>query len=348
MCLRKTCTERPSQQAAGAAAVLLVRHLCDTCFLRDTCFWLDTCLLCDMRVMLMQCTKDMAYNTLASCATCVWSCATCVWHLPLVRHACHVAFLCDTCVRGRGRLYGGWLTTLRGLELVMISVPCCFPCCACLSLLCHLFYVTWLQIFGVTHWYVWYDLFTPVTWRSVDAHSPMTIWMLVSFALSTLACEGDVMHLDESCDACARVMIHTSWHLCIPMAIDVQLCKSGVMHMHGSWYILVLASLMWRVWVSHHTRESCMSHVTHDWVMSHMTESCHTWLSHVTHDWVMSHTTESCHTWLSHVTHDWVMKHVCLVWVMIHVGLAWVMSHVMIHVGLASVISGGTSTWWYK
>jgi len=37
-----------------------------------------------------------------------------------------------------------------------------------------------------------------------------------------------------------------------------------------------------------------------------MNESCHTWMSHVTHEWVMSHMNESCHTWMSHVTtwHD--------------------------------------------
>jgi len=66
--------------------------------------------------------------------------------------------------------------------------------------------------------------------------------------------------------------------------------------------------------------ESChtwMSHLTHEWVMSHMNESCHTWMSlvthgtyaSVTHEWVMSHMNESCHTWMSHVTHEWVMSH---------------------------------------
>jgi len=57
--------------------------------------------------------------------------------------------------------------------------------------------------------------------------------------------------------------------------------------------------------------ESChtwMSHVTHEWVMSHMNESCHTRMSHVTYEWVMSHKNESCHTRMSHVTQEWVMS----------------------------------------
>jgi len=38
-----------------------------------------------------------------------------------------------------------------------------------------------------------------------------------------------------------------------------------------------------------------------------MNESCHTWMSHVTHEWIMSHMNESCHTWMNHVTHEWVL-----------------------------------------
>ena len=70
---------------------------------------------------------------------------------------------------------------------------------------------------------------------------------------------------------------------------------------------------------------SWMSHVHHDWVMSHMIESCHTCVSHVTpHDWVMSHIchvayigmepcetmrqNEFCHTWWNHVTHIGIIR----------------------------------------
>jgi len=48
------------------------------------------------------------------------------------------------------------------------------------------------------------------------------------------------------------------------------------------------------------------------WVMSHVNESCQTWMSHVTSEWVMSHVNESCHTWMSHVSH---MNAGCHVWI---------------------------------
>jgi len=66
--------------------------------------------------------------------------------------------------------------------------------------------------------------------------------------------------------------------------------------------------------------ESChiwMSHVTYEWVMSHMNESCLIWVSHVTYEWVMSHMNESCLIWMSHVSYEWVMSHMnesCLIW----------------------------------
>ena len=68
-----------------------------------------------------------------------------------------------------------------------------------------------------------------------------------------------------------------------------------------------------------------MSHVTHDWVMSHINESCHIWLSHVTYKWIMIplmnhhmiHLTNHSFNvssmyhhiiWLSHVTYVWVIS----------------------------------------
>jgi len=52
-----------------------------------------------------------------------------------------------------------------------------------------------------------------------------------------------------------------------------------------------------------------MSHVTYEWVMSHMNESCHIWMSDFTYESVMSHMNESHHIWMSHVTYEWVMSH---------------------------------------
>ena len=38
-------------------------------------------------------------------------------------------------------------------------------------------------------------------------------------------------------------------------------------------------------------------------------ESCHIWMSHVTYEWVMSHMNESCHIWMSHVTYEQLLPH---------------------------------------
>jgi len=80
----------------------------------------------------------------------------------------------------------------------------------------------------------------------------------------------------------------------------------------------------------------CMSHVSYEWVMSHMHESCliwmsHflTWMSHVSYEWVMSRMNESCYIYTSHVSYAWVMSHMnepCLI-CMSHVSYEWVMSH---------------------
>jgi len=76
-------------------------------------------------------------------------------------------------------------------------------------------------------------------------------------------------------------------------------------------------------------RESIRAHLTCDWVMSRMNESCHRWMSHVTYERVMSRMNEPCHVWMSHVTYEWVMSRInesCHVW-MSHVTDEGVMSH---------------------
>jgi len=85
---------------------------------------------------------------------------------------------------------------------------------------------------------------------------------------------------------------------------------------------------MRRIWTHSYSDITCyvtsISHVTYEWVMSHMNESCHIWMSHVTYESVMSHIHESCHIWMSHVTYEWVMSHMnesCHIW----------MSHVSTH-----------------
>ena len=97
--------------------------------------------------------------------------------------------------------------------------------------------------------------------------------------------------------------------------------------------------------------ESChiwMSHVTYDWVMSHINESCHIWMiyvnkcpperllrtsryHHVTYDRVMSRMNESFHTRMRHVAFRWAVSHMndlYHMW-MSHVIYEWVMSHLI-------------------
>jgi len=63
-----------------------------------------------------------------------------------------------------------------------------------------------------------------------------------------------------------------------------------------------------------------MSHVSYEWFMSHMNESCCTcviWMSHVSYEWFMSHTNEPCFIWTIHVSYEWAMFHMnelCLIW----------------------------------
>jgi len=85
-------------------------------------------------------------------------------------------------------------------------------------------------------------------------------------------------------------------------------------------------------WVTSHMNESrliWMSHVSYEWVTSHMNESCLIWMSHVSYEWVMSHMNESRLIWMSHVSYEWVTSHMnesCLIW-MSHVSYEWVTSH---------------------
>jgi len=61
------------------------------------------------------------------------------------------------------------------------------------------------------------------------------------------------------------------------------------------------------------------SHVTHEWVMADMNESCDIWLSHVAEvrmneshhtERNVSRMNESCNTWTRHITHGQVMSHI--------------------------------------
>ena len=71
---------------------------------------------------------------------------------------------------------------------------------------------------------------------------------------------------------------------------------------------------------------SFMTHHLHEWGMSHrkrdmslMNESCHLRMSHVTYEWVLSHIKSSCHIWMFYVTYECVthqMPHSYVTWLM--------------------------------
>jgi len=58
-----------------------------------------------------------------------------------------------------------------------------------------------------------------------------------------------------------------------------------------------------------------LSHVSYEWVTSHMNESRLIWksclicLGYISYAWLMSHMNESCHIRMSHVSYEWVMSH---------------------------------------
>ena len=73
--------------------------------------------------------------------------------------------------------------------------------------------------------------------------------------------------------------------------------------------------------VSCHMNVSCQSlvttHFTHEWVMSHMNGSCHTWMSHATHMNVSfqgPRTYETIHLYLTWLIHTWHGSHSYMTW----------------------------------
>jgi len=99
------------------------------------------------------------------------------------------------------------------------------------------------------------------------------------------------------------------WLACLHVCHDSFICVSWLIHMCDMthpylWHDIFNQHTVHNVHICDMTR-----HVTCEWVMSHMNESCHIWTSHVTYERVMSHMNESCHMWMSHVTYERVMSH---------------------------------------
>jgi len=121
------------------------------------------------------------------------------------------------------------------------------------------------------------------------------------------ACHSYVTCNTFECDMIS--VIHTHWNVLhdmqhIPMSTESCHVMNETCH--------TSRSHVTHEWVTSHMNESrptWMSHVTHERVTSHMNESHHKWMSHVTPAWVMAHMNESRHTRMSHVTHEWVTSH---------------------------------------
>jgi len=144
---------------------------------------------------------------------------------------------------------------------------------------------TWLiHMCDMTHSYMWHDSFICATiwyiWRShhgTHRNASSHIWM------------RDVICMNASCHTCSR---------------QADRCEYP-----KSWQAMGMAYedtwVMSHVWIYISTR-TWISHVTHEWVMSHI---C---MSHVacihkayTYEWVKSH------MWMSHVTHVNESRHTC-------------------------------------
>jgi len=71
----------------------------------------------------------------------------------------------------------------------------------------------------------------------------------------------------------------------------------------------------------------CTSHVSYEWVMSGVNDSCPAPMSHVSEEWLLSIIHGACLVWTSHIWYEWVicsMSLSCLVWTS-HISYVWVM-----------------------
>ena len=184
----------------------------------------------------------------------------------------------------------------------------------------------------MTHSYVWHDAFICVTWRIhvYDMHLSYVVVHMCDMGHSHM------WHDAFMCVICWFIwMSHATyvWHECVWH--DPSMCVSWLIHTCDCITFHISQDAKEReghvVSINTGVNESChilTSHVTYEWVMSHMNASCHTYecvmshmqMSHGTHDesamfliW-MSHVTHmncSCHThecvmshiWMGHVTH---------------------------------------------
>ena len=123
---------------------------------------------------------------------------------------------------------------------------------------------------------------------------------------------------------------------------------------HDSFTFTIDPVPVWRVtykWVMSQPCQICT------WVTSHMNEARHVWMSHVTYEWFMSHMKESCHThrrvgvrqffsaasWSRH-TYKWAMSYI---WIRHSTYDIW-LSHIthMSHIVIWHIHTNKTYHWY--
>jgi len=107
------------------------------------------------------------------------------------------------------------------------------------------------------------------------------------------------------------------------------------------WRLWIRQLLLWLIrgilhWRMNESRscDTSTTHVTYEWVMSYMHESCQMWTTHIAHGdyervmsrllpWLIQvqswrhHTNHACYVWMRHVTYEWVMPRMhesCHIW----------------------------------
>jgi len=110
-----------------------------------------------------------------------------------------------------------------------------------------------------------------------------------------------------------------------------EFCFLSMSHVSYQWVVsLINESCHTYQWVTSRINESCllsMSHVAYAWVMLHTHESHVICISHVSFECITSHM-NACLTSMTHVSHQWLMSLIndsCLT-TMTHVSYEWLMS----------------------